>query len=182
MSRQQIAEHSAGPAHYEDHNLSVISERSPSCSPPASIPPALPPRSPHSPPCSPPALHTPQPPGDTVALPVRHALHALTVQTENRTGYERSKFRHWADADRDSCNTRQEVFLEEAVTAPAQDANCALTGGSWYSPYDDTYFTQASALDIDHLVPLAESCPGSRLPMHVRHQLDRRQTRWNLAV
>jgi hypothetical protein len=96
-------------------------------------------------------------PGDTVALPVREALHALPVQTENRTGYERSKFRHWVDTDRDSCNTRQEVLLEEAVTAPVQDANCALTGGSWYSPYDDTYFTQARALDIDHLVPLAES-------------------------
>ncbi|WP_329266550.1 HNH endonuclease family protein [Streptomyces sp. NBC_01451] len=96
-------------------------------------------------------------PGDTVALPVRDALHALTIQTENRTGYERSKFRHWVDADRDSCNTRQEVLLEEAVTAPVQDANCVLTGGSWYSPYDDTYFTQARALDIDHLVPLAES-------------------------
>ena len=69
-------------------------------------------------------------PGDTVALPVRDALHALTVQTEDRTGYERSKFRHWVDADRDSCNSRQEVLLEEAVIAPVQDANCALSGGS----------------------------------------------------
>jgi hypothetical protein len=36
-------------------------------------------------------------------------------------------------------------------------ANCRLTGGSWYSPYDDAYFTAARALDIDidHLVPLA---------------------------
>lgn len=32
-----------------------------------------------------------------------------------------------------------------------------MTGGCWYSPYDDTYFTQARALDIDHLVPLAEA-------------------------
>ncbi|WP_232838703.1 HNH endonuclease family protein [Streptomyces geranii] len=105
---------------------------------------------------SPTAAHAAAP-GDTVALPVRDALHALTVQIENRTGYDRSLFRHWIDADRDSCNTRQEVLLEEAVTAPVQDANCALSGGSWYSPYDDTYFAQARALDIDHLVPLAES-------------------------
>ena len=59
-------------------------------------------------------------PGDTVALPVRDALHALTVQTENRTGYERSKFRHWVDADRDSCNTRQEVLLEEPSPRPSR--------------------------------------------------------------
>ncbi|MFE2046607.1 HNH endonuclease family protein [Streptomyces sp. NPDC059477] len=32
-----------------------------------------------------------------------------------------------------------------------------MSGGSWYSPYDDTVFDQARALDIDHLVPLAES-------------------------
>ncbi|EMF56513.1 MULTISPECIES: HNH endonuclease family protein [Streptomyces] len=31
------------------------------------------------------------------------------------------------------------------------------TSGSWHSPYDDTSFTVARALDIDHLVPLAES-------------------------
>lgn len=96
-------------------------------------------------------------PGDTIVLPVRDALAALAVQDEDRTGYERTKFRHWVDADRDGCSTRSEVLIEEAVTDPEQGANCALTGGSWYSPYDDTYFTQARALDIDHLVPLAEA-------------------------
>ncbi|WP_405467579.1 HNH endonuclease family protein [Streptomyces canus] len=101
--------------------------------------------------------HTASSPGDTIALPVRDALAALPVRTESRTGYERTKFRHWTDADRDGCSTRNEVLLDEAVTAPEQDASCRLTGGSWYSPYDDTYFTAARALDIDHLVPLAEA-------------------------
>ncbi|MFK4103191.1 HNH endonuclease family protein [Streptomyces sp. NPDC019531] len=96
-------------------------------------------------------------PGDTIALPVRDALATLPVQDEDRTGYERTKFRHWSDADRDGCSTRAEVLLAEAVTAPEQSAGCQLTGGSWYSPYDDTYFTAARALDIDHLVPLAEA-------------------------
>jgi hypothetical protein len=45
-------------------------------------------------------------PGDTVVLPVRDALAALPVQSESRTGYERTKFKHWTDADRDGCNTR----------------------------------------------------------------------------
>ncbi|MFK4156994.1 HNH endonuclease family protein [Streptomyces fungicidicus] len=96
-------------------------------------------------------------PGETVALSVREALAALPVQDEDRTGYERTKFRHWIDADRDGCSTRSEVLLEEAVTAPEQGARCALTGGTWYSPYDDTYFASARSLDIDHLVPLAEA-------------------------
>ncbi|MEU9157950.1 HNH endonuclease family protein [Streptomyces sp. NPDC048417] len=96
-------------------------------------------------------------PGETIILPVRDALAALTVADENRTGYSRDKFRHWTDADKDGCNTRAEVLLEEAVTAPDVDAKCLLTGGSWYSPYDDQYLDSARKLDVDHLVPLAES-------------------------
>ena len=96
-------------------------------------------------------------PGDTVTLPVRDALAALPVQTEDRAGYERTKFKHWTDADKNGCNTRAEVLLEEAVTAPVQGPNCSLTGGSWYSPYDDRYLDSASKLDVDHLVPLAEA-------------------------
>ncbi|OQD57532.1 HNH endonuclease [Streptomyces phaeoluteigriseus] len=96
-------------------------------------------------------------PGDTVTLPVDDALAALPVRDEDRTGYERTKFRHWTDADHDGCSTRNEVLLEEAVTAPEQGTRCLLAGGSWYSPYDDTYFTVARALDIDHMVPLAEA-------------------------
>ena len=96
-------------------------------------------------------------PGDTVTLPVRDALAALPLRSESRTGYERSKFRHWTDADRDGCNTRMEVLKAEAVTAPVQGPNCVLTGGSWYSPYDDRYLDSASKLDVDHLVPLAEA-------------------------
>jgi hypothetical protein len=101
--------------------------------------------------------HTASSPGDTMALPVRDALAALPVQTESRTGYERTKFRHWTEADRDGCSTRDEVLLQEAVTTPEQDASCRLTGGSWYPPYDDTYLTAARTLDIDHLAPLTEA-------------------------
>ncbi|MFI6468578.1 hypothetical protein [Streptomyces sp. NPDC050538] len=57
---------------------------------------------------SPASAHAAEParaaaPGDTVTLPVRDAL---PVQSESRTGYERTKFKHWTDADHDSCNTR----------------------------------------------------------------------------
>ncbi|MFF0033343.1 HNH endonuclease family protein [Streptomyces avermitilis] len=96
-------------------------------------------------------------PGDTVTVPVREALQALPVADESRAGYECSKFRHRVDADRDGCNTRPEVLKAEAVDAPVQGANCVLSGGLWYSAYDDTYFDSARQLDVDHLVPLAEA-------------------------
>ena len=64
-------------------------------------------------------------PGDTVTLPVRDALAALPVQGESRVGYERTKFKHWTDADKNGCNTRAEVLLDEAVTAPVQGLNCS---------------------------------------------------------
>ncbi|MGV9420014.1 HNH endonuclease family protein [Streptomyces sp. NPDC003674] len=96
-------------------------------------------------------------PGDTVTLPVRDALAQLPVRVEDRTGYERRKFRHWIDADKDGCNTRAEVLKAEAVIAPTQGASCVLSGGEWYSPYDDRYIDGPRGLDIDHLVPLAEA-------------------------
>ncbi|WP_037772731.1 GmrSD restriction endonuclease domain-containing protein [Streptomyces sp. FXJ7.023] len=96
-------------------------------------------------------------PGARLTLTVREALDALTVAEEDTTEYKRSYFRHWIDADRDGCNTRQELLLEEAVEAPEQGARCKLTGGRWYSAYDDTFIDGASGLDADHRVPLDEA-------------------------
>ncbi|MEU8472168.1 HNH endonuclease family protein [Streptomyces sp. NPDC029006] len=96
-------------------------------------------------------------PADRVTLPVRDALAQLPLRTEDRTGYERTKFRLWVDADKDGCNTRAEVLKAEAVIAPAQGPRCALSGGEWYSPYDDRYILGRGGVDIDHLVPLAEA-------------------------
>ncbi|GEB62110.1 hypothetical protein [Streptomyces gardneri] len=47
---------------------------------------------------------------------------------------------------------RAEVLISEAVEAPEVGANCALTGGVWWSYYDETEVRSASGLDIDHLV------------------------------
>lgn len=60
----------------------------------------------------------------------------------------------WTDADRDGCNTRAEVLLQEAVTPPTLTGRCTLSGGAWWSWYDNQTVT---ATDIDHVVPLAES-------------------------
>ncbi|MCY1649309.1 HNH endonuclease family protein [Streptomyces sp. NPDC048212] len=84
-------------------------------------------------------------------------VRALPLAAESRTGYERSSFKHWGDADKDSCNTRMEVLIAESRIAPTIEAGCKVTAGSWYSYYDGLTLTAPGGLDIDHMVPLAEA-------------------------
>ncbi|WP_374456085.1 HNH endonuclease family protein [Nocardioides sp.] len=84
-------------------------------------------------------------------------ISAIAVGTEDRTGYSRDLFDHWVDADGDGCDTREEVLISEAEEAPTIGSGCSLSGGRWYSYYEGASQTSASALDIDHLVPLAEA-------------------------
>lgn len=92
-------------------------------------------------------------------LPLTAAIDRLPVQVESRDGYDRSAFKHWnAGEDRtDGCNTRAEVLISEAVEPPTVGPRCRLTGGVWWSYYDQTLVTSASGLDIDHMGPLAEA-------------------------
>ncbi|WP_186768350.1 HNH endonuclease family protein [Streptomyces qinzhouensis] len=92
-------------------------------------------------------------------VPILVAVAGLAVADESRAGYNRDLFKHWNAGlnPSDGCNTRNEVLIAEAVTAPTVGARCALTGGQWWSYYDDTLVTPANALDIDHMVPLAEA-------------------------
>ncbi len=64
--------------------------------------------------------------------------------------YQRTSFRHWnaGDIPADGCNTGQE--------GPEVGPGCTLTGGTWWSYYDEREVTPAGALDIDHMIPLAE--------------------------
>ena len=49
------------------------------------------------------------------------------------------------------------MLLDEAVEPPTVGPRCRLSGGRWWSYYDQVWVTSASGLDIDHMVPLAES-------------------------
>ena len=85
------------------------------------------------------------------------AIGDLSVATEVRTGYNRDLFNHWVDADGDGCDTRKEVLIAEADDAPSVGSGCALSGGRWFSYYEGASQTDDGALDIDHMVPLAEA-------------------------
>jgi hypothetical protein len=94
---------------------------------------------------------------ESYSAPLSTAIGDLPVASESRTGYDRDLFRHWVDADGDGCDTRDEVLISEADDPVSVGSSCSLSGGRWYSYYDGVSQTNASALDIDHMVPLAEA-------------------------
>ncbi|MEU2564959.1 HNH endonuclease family protein [Streptomyces longispororuber] len=86
------------------------------------------------------------------------AVHRLPAAAEHRAGYTRTSFKHWNSGMlKDGCNTRSEVLIAEAVEAPKVGAGCTLTDGEWHSYYDGQEVEDPKALDIDHMVPLAEA-------------------------
>jgi len=80
----------------------------------------------------------------------------LRVEAEYVGGYKRNLFANWYDADRDGCDTRQEVLIAESIIPAKIGAKCKVTG-QWFSIYDGVTTTNSSSFDIDHMVPLKEA-------------------------
>jgi len=98
------------------------------------------------------------PKGSAVTNTALALLLTITVQNERPNGYSRSMFKHWVDADGDSCDTREEVLIAESTSRAQVDAyGCKVIEGDWLSPYDNAAHTNPSALDIDHMIPLKEA-------------------------
>lgn len=83
----------------------------------------------------------------------RSYLSQLTVEAEsNSPAYDRDLFNHWITIS-GTCNARETVLKRDGTNVVTSSA-CASTSGSWYSDYDGLTFTDSSAVDIDHVVPL----------------------------
>ena len=97
--------------------------------------------------------------GATIVDPTALAvLSTITVQNEYKTGYSRSLFKHWIDANGNGCDTREEVLIVESQSKAQVDAyGCKVIEGDWLSPYDNVMHTNPSDLDIDHMIPLKEA-------------------------
>jgi hypothetical protein len=94
---------------------------------------------------------TEHPAGDTQRL-----LAALTVRPPGTMdGYSRERFPHWS-GQQGSCDTREVVLKRDGEDVRTDD-ECDAVSGTWRSPYDSGVWKDASDVDIDHLVPLAEA-------------------------
>jgi hypothetical protein len=109
----------------------------------------------------------------TNAAQVRAELDRLVVRPRPRgtEGYVRDAFgSDWVDTDHNGCNQRDDVLLRDAVpgtTEVAQQGACDhdVLAGTWHDPYtgrtlvftDLKDLRQAEAIQIDHVVPLAEA-------------------------
>lgn len=83
----------------------------------------------------------------------------LTIADPHPDGYDRDLFGDWIDADHDCQNTRAEVLIAESqvpvtFTTPS---DCTVSTGQWVDPWSGATSTSASALDVDHTVPLANA-------------------------
>ncbi|WP_405982305.1 HNH endonuclease family protein [Streptomyces sp. NBC_00158] len=95
-------------------------------------------------------------PGMVDAASARTQLAALTTgKPGTMAGYSRDKFTHWAEQG-NKCDTRETVLGRDGANV-AQDSECRAVSGSWKSLYDGVSVNEASKLDIDHMVPLAEA-------------------------
>ena len=111
---------------------------------------------------------SPRPPHRDRAALDRLAVRARPVGTE---GYDRDAFgSDWFDTDDNGCNQRDDVLLRDAVpgtTRVQQQGACDhdVLAGTWRDPYtgntlrftDLKDLSQAEAIQIDHVVPLAEA-------------------------
>ncbi|MER7656066.1 HNH endonuclease family protein [Streptomyces albidoflavus] len=96
------------------------------------------------------------PPTPVSVATAKTYLSGLTEKAEgSSSGYSRDKFPHWSTQS-GQCDTR-EVVLKRDGTGVEQDSACKAVSGTWKSAYDGATWTQASDVDIDHVVPLAEA-------------------------
>lgn len=83
-------------------------------------------------------------------------LDGLPVAPQlSMAGYSRNRFPHWIDQP-GGCDTR-EMVLKRDGTGVQTTQTCRVTGGQWVSPYDGKSLTNPTAMDIDHVVPLANA-------------------------
>tara|TARA_Y100001960_G_scaffold178614_1_gene187319 strand:+ start:1510 stop:2745 length:1236 start_codon:yes stop_codon:yes gene_type:complete len=74
----------------------------------------------------------------------------------NLPKYDRDEWKHWIDEDKDCQNARHEVLVSESLVSVGfkNSKNCQVASGEWFDPYTGETLTDATKLDVDHMVPL----------------------------
>ncbi len=96
------------------------------------------------------------PPAAAQERSVLSMLRSLTIAPERPAGYDRELFPHW-DYVGDGCDVRDLVLISEARSGPSTGRSCPVGSGRWFSEFDGVTVRDPGALDVDHMVPLAEA-------------------------
>ncbi|PGH06876.1 hypothetical protein GX51_02121 [Blastomyces parvus] len=101
-------------------------------------------------------LHKRAPPNIPSPTEARSLLASIAVAPQGpQDGYDRDLFPHWITIE-GACNTRETVLKRDGTDVDV-GSDCYPSTGSWHSLYDGETWTQASDLDIDHVVPLSNA-------------------------
>jgi hypothetical protein len=100
-------------------------------------------------------IETPAPNAPEDIKDAAAALTKLTVaKSGSMRGYSRDRFPHWRSTG-DNCDVRDSVLKRDG--SKIEVSGCNVTAGRWISAYDGKVITNPAAVDIDHLVPLANA-------------------------
>jgi len=93
----------------------------------------------------------PEEPSASLKLPLK-----IVEVISHLPSYDRRDWKHWIDEDRDCQNTRHEVLIEESLKAVTfkSGKRCQVATGEWLAPFTGDTVTDATKLDVDHMVPL----------------------------
>lgn len=86
-------------------------------------------------------------------------LAQVAVSDTPSTGepYRRDLWPHWNDPDGNGCDAREDALIVASTVPVVRGSGCKVTAGSWTSAYDGLVITDPGAVDVDHVVPLAEA-------------------------
>ena len=71
--------------------------------------------------------------------------------------YDREEWGSWRDLNQDCRNTRADVLERESSEKVRFPNGCIASTGQWQDPWSNRTFQEASKLDVDHHVPLANA-------------------------
>ena len=79
------------------------------------------------------------------------------VKNKEIKRYNRKEWRHWIDEDGDCQNTRAEILISQSQVKVefATSRDCRVVKGSWIGRLTGTLLSDASDVDIDHIIPLS---------------------------
>lgn len=79
-------------------------------------------------------------------------LNTIIIAEPNNEEYDRSDYKHWTTLE-NRCNTREFILKTQGINV-ITDNDCSPTSGEWIDPYSENVITNASKIDIDHVIPL----------------------------